>query len=117
MASNTESLNPKLISEFEKLVNYLQLQADEAKKSGDQKVLIANTFRLKQIKNSLLTIKKYPKKISIDNLAEFKELPGIGKGTVDRIIEILTKGNLDELKGFKDTSSKVEAYGYSYVTP
>lgn len=105
MASNIE-LNGKLISEFEKLVNYLQLQADEAKKSGDQKVLIANTFRLKQIKNSLLTIKKYPKEISIDNLAEFKELPGIGKGTVDRIIEILTKGKLEELKGFKDTSSK-----------
>lgn len=106
MASNTESLNYKLISEFEKLVNYLQSQADEAKKNGDQKVLIANTFRLKQIKNSLLTIKKYPKQISIDNLAEFKELPGIGKGTVDRIIEILTKGKLEELKGFKDTSSK-----------
>ena len=106
MASNTESLNYKLISEFEKLVNYLQLQADEAKKSGDQKVLIANTFRLKQIKNSLLTIKKYPKEISINNLAEFKELPGIGKGTVDRIIEILTNGKLEELKGFKDTSLK-----------
>lgn len=100
------AFNNKLVSEFERLVSYLQLQVDEAKKSDDKKNLIATTFRLKQIKNSLATIKKYPKEISIDNLSEFKELPGIGKGTVDRIIEILTKGKLSELKDFKDTSSK-----------
>lgn len=98
--------NIEIINEFERLVNFIQLQIDEAKKEHDAKKATANTFRLKQIKNALLTIKNYPNKLSLDNLDDFKEYPGIGKGTLDRIKEILKDGKLDELSKFKDTNNE-----------
>jgi DNA polymerase/3'-5' exonuclease PolX len=104
--SNTQSLNQNLVSEFEKLTRFVQLEIDKARETKDQKSAIANTFRLKQIKNSLATIKKYPKKITEENLNEFGEFPGIGKGTIDRIKEILNSGKLGELKDFKDKGDK-----------
>ncbi len=94
-------MNLNIINEFEKLVNFVQ-----TKEKKNQKEVIANTFRLKQIKNALGIIKKYPKKITIDNLNDFLELPGIGKGTIDRITEILEKGKLEELKDFKDIGNE-----------
>jgi len=89
--------NIEIINEFERLVNFIQLQIDEAKQEHDAKKATANTFRLKQIKNALLTIKNYPNKLSNDNLDDFKEYPGIGKGKLDRIKEIFKNGKLDEL--------------------
>jgi len=101
--SNTQSPNQNLVSEFEKLVNFIRIEIDTAKIKKDVKLATANSFRLKQVVNALNTIKKYPKKITLDNLDEFSQLPGIGKGTVDRIKEILSKGKLIEIANFADT--------------
>lgn len=99
--SNNQSLNQTIISEFERLVSFIQQEIDDSKESNDKKQATVNTFRQKQIKNALTTIKKFPKKITADNLAEFSELPGIGKGTIDRIKEILKNGKLSELGDFE----------------
>lgn len=99
-------MNQNIINEFEKLVNFIQLEIDKSKEKKNQKEIIANTFRLKQIKNTIVIIKKYPINLSIHNLNEFSQLPGIGKGTIDRITEILQNGKLDELKNFKDTGNE-----------
>jgi len=101
--SNTQSLNQNLVSEFEKLVNFIQIEIDTAKIKKDVKLATANTFRLKQVANALATIKKYPKKITLENVEDFSQLPGIGKGTVDRIKEIIGKGKLQEIANFADT--------------
>jgi len=101
--SNIQSSNNTIIKEFEKLVNFIQLEIDNAKEKKDQKLATSNTFRMKQIKNVLAIIKKYPKNISNDNLDEFSQFPGVGKGTIDRIKEILNNNKLEELIGFKDT--------------
>lgn len=101
--SNTHSTNQKIIGEFEKLVNFVRLEIDTAIKKKDVKLTTANTFRLKQITNALATIKKYPKTITLDNLNEFSQLPGIGKGTIDRISEIIKTGKLGEIANFADT--------------
>ena len=98
-----ELKNSKIISEFKKLINFIKLEIDTAKIKIDIKTITANRFRLKQITNSLNTIKSYNKKITLDNLNEFSKLPGIGKGTIDRIKEIITNGKLEEIKNFKDT--------------
>ena len=87
--SNIQSLNQNIVSEFERLVNFIQLEIDNARESKDTKQGLVNSFRQKQIKNALNLIKKFPKKITNDNLKEFSELPGIGKGTIDRIKEIV----------------------------
>lgn len=100
---DTQLINSNIISEFEKLVNFIQLEIDSAKEKKDIKLTTANTFRLKQVKNALITIKKYPKQITISNLNEFGEFPGIGKGTIDRIKEIIQSEKLEEIANFKDT--------------
>lgn len=89
--------NSIIISEFEKLVSFVQNELDNSK---DAKTKTANGFRLRQIKNALTIIKKYPKSIS-DNMEEFAEFPGIGKGTMERINEIITTSKLSETKNFK----------------
>lgn len=101
--SNTQALNQNIVSEFEKLVNFVQTEIDSSRETQDKKANIVNTFRQKQIKNALSVIKKYQKNITLDNIHEFAQLPGIGKGTVDRITEIIKNGKLSELKDFKDT--------------
>ena len=96
------SENNNIIAEFEKLVSYIQYELDN---STDTKIKTANGFRLRQTKNVLNIIKKYPKKITLDTINELAEFPGIGKGTIDRIKEILNTGKLKELKDFKDTNT------------
>jgi DNA polymerase/3'-5' exonuclease PolX len=102
-------MNTNIISEFDKLVSFIQHQINECKKdklSPDKaKECMAHQFRLKQVSQALTIIKRHPSQITLDNLKEFKQ-PGIGKGTLDRIKEILEKGKLDELKNFKDISTK-----------
>lgn len=106
--SNTESLNIKLIQEFSRLVKLIQHDIDKAKEDNNTKLATVNTFRLKNTKNALAIIKKYPKEISINNLSEFAELPGIGKNTVERIVEILKNGKLKELENFEDKTDENE---------
>jgi len=101
--SNNQSLNQNIVSEFERLVSFIQLEIDNAREMKDKKLGLVNSFRQKQIKNALTTIKKYPKKITNENLKEFAEFPGIGKGTVDRIKEILKNSKLAELADFQET--------------
>ena len=95
--------NQIIIDQFEKLINYVQKELDD---TTDIKKTTANKFRLKQLKNALLTIKKYHQQLTLDNLVEFKELPGIGKGTIDRITEIIKSGKLKELEGFIDITEE-----------
>ena len=104
-------MNKNIINEFDKLVSYVQFQISECKKDINKlpeekrKECTAHQFRLKQISNALTIIKRHSEPITLENLKEFKQ-PGIGKGTLDRIEEILKKGRLEELKDFKDISDK-----------
>jgi hypothetical protein len=98
-------MNNNIITEFERLISFIQFQINECKKTKDSKECIAHQFRLKQVSQALSTIKKHPSQITLENLEEFKQ-PGIGKGTLDRIKEILKNGKLEELKNFKDVSDK-----------
>lgn len=81
--------NSKIIKEFEKLVAYIKTQDNNQP---------TNIFRLKNIKLALSIISKYPDKITLNNLDDFSQLNGIGKGTIERIKEILSKGHLSELE-------------------
>jgi DNA polymerase beta len=98
-------MNTNIITEFEKLISFIQVQINECKRTKDSKECISHQFRLKQISQALSTIKKHPSQITLENLKDFKQ-PGIGKGTLDRIKEILENGKLNELKDFKDVSNK-----------
>jgi DNA polymerase/3'-5' exonuclease PolX len=95
------SINQVIINEFEKLIKFIQYEIDQSK-NKEIKTKTANTFRIKQSKNILVIIKKYPEEITLENLKEFGELPGIGKGTLDRIKEILKTGKIKELENFTE---------------
>ena len=101
---DSQTVNTKneiIVNEFLKLIDYIKIQLDNSKSRKD---FMTNTFRLKQVKNALEIIKKYPNKINKGE--ELKDLPGIGKGTISRINEILETGKLSEIK----TSSKEKKY-------
>ena len=90
--------NKTIIDEFEKLIDQIKYDIDH---SSDKKRNF-NSFRLRQIKNSLKIIKTFPKKIKDDkDLEELKQLKGIGKGTINRIKEIIDSGKLNEIKSTK----------------
>ena len=99
-------MNEKIISEFEKLVNFIRSQKDEAIKNKNTKESTANTFRLRQVSISLGIIKKYTKELTLDTISDFSEYPGIGKGTIDRIKEIMKNSFLAEIANFKDESNE-----------
>lgn len=93
-------MNKLLIDEFSKLIAFIRDETDEFQKKKDIKKVTANNFRIKQLSIVLAILKKYPKEIKIDNYMELKDLSGIGKGSMDRIKEILTNGKLSEVGDF-----------------
>jgi DNA polymerase beta len=93
-------MNIIIINEFNKLINLIEFNLNESIKTKNNKARLANIFRLKQIKNILSIIKKYPEEINLTNLKIFEKIDGIGSGTINRIKEILKNGFLEELKNF-----------------
>lgn len=86
-------MNTKIIEQFEKLIDQIKSDIDHSLRQEDK---VKHGFRLKQVKNALLTIKKYPNEIKSGS--DIESLKGIGKGTVMRIDEILKTGKLSEIK-------------------
>lgn len=103
-----ESHNTKIINEFERLVGFVNEELDQAQTNKDLKKVTANQFRIRQIKNVLSILKKYPKKITLDNYSELKDIQGIGKGSIDRIKEILENDKLSELGNFVNVAKEKE---------
>ena len=97
-------LNDKIIAQFEKLISFVNSQNQEL----DVKKKTANNFRIRQLKNVLTVLKKYPEQITLKNYEELKEIDGIGAHTIERIKEILENGSLSELKDFKEVSQDKE---------
>jgi DNA polymerase/3'-5' exonuclease PolX len=96
-------INSNIIIEFEKLVNFIQQHIESL---TDTELITLNTFRLKQIKNALIIIKNYNTEITIDNIKEFGQIQGIGKGTITRIKEIIKTGKLEEINICKHTTDE-----------
>ena len=97
-------MNNTIINEFEKLIKFISEETDKLQTLKDLKKVTSNKFRLKQIKNVLSILKKYPNKITLDNCAELGNIQGIGKGSINRITEILINGSLSELSNFNDNN-------------
>jgi len=99
-------MNNIIISEFEKLISFINEEIDKYQTLKDLKKVTSNQFRVKQIKNVLSILKKYPNKITIDNYMELENIKGIGKGSISRIKEILETGSLSEISEFIDTNKE-----------
>ena len=94
-------MNDKLIDEFSKLLDFVNVQIQELKKEDPKdKKIKGNQFRAKQISSVIKILKNYPEKITIKNYQELETLPGVGKNTIGRIKEIIENGKLEELEEF-----------------
>jgi len=90
------ALNPKnqiFINELTKLVNMI-LIANSI--TSDKSLIQTNNFRIASFKKCIGSIAKF--KVQITNPSQLIGIPGFGKGTIDRINQILNKGFLSEVK-------------------
>ena len=99
-------INELLISQFERLIAFVREETDELQQKKDLKKVQVNQFRMKQLNVVLSILKKYPKEITLENMDELKDIGGIGKGSLERIKEILNTGTLKELGAFIDVKKE-----------
>ena len=88
-------LNQLILDNFKKLIELIKIQSIN---STDQKEITINQFRIASLKKALKIISNHNKKILNGN--DLKDIQGIGKGTIDRINEILQTKTLYELKDY-----------------
>ena len=99
-------MNTIIINEFERLLSFIGEEIDKLQSLKDLKKVTSNQFRLRQIKNVLALLKKYPIKITLKNYKDLQEIQGIGKGSIDRIKEILENGLLSEIGDYVDNDKE-----------
>lgn len=110
----------KILNEFEKLKEQIIFDIDNT--LGKKKLI--NQYRLKSISFAIKIIEKYNKNsINDSDLNELIKIKGIGKGTIDRIKEILKFGKLSEIKITKNNKIYLnmikeleEIYGIGRIT-
>ena len=90
------SNNEKIALAFYLLTKQIQNKIDNEEDSKKKNIM---RFKLRSIQTGLKAIQKYEKKIT--NGKELDSLPGIGKGIISRINEIIDTGTLKELSGVK----------------
>ena len=98
-------MNDTIITEFNKLLNVIKIEFDNSKKKDRN----THLFRIRSIEKIIKIFKGFDKDITVNNI---KDIRGIGKGTVDRVEEILNTGELSEVKGM---SNKEEETKNTYV--
>lgn len=101
-------MNNNIINEFKRLISFYKDQSDEFRKDKKMAEVNKNSFRIKRLSTVLSILKTYPNEITLDNYKKLKDIQGIGKGSVDRIKEILEKGKIVELGNYKDTKTEMK---------
>lgn len=94
-------MNNIFIKEFEKLVKQIDAQYLDAIVDDNKTEIIRHKYRLQSIKRVLDILKKLD--FQITNVDQLKGIPGISKGSLRRIQEILDTSHLSELT---NTSNK-----------
>ena len=87
-------INEILIDKLKKLIQLIELDKNS----------IINNYRIQSLKKSLKIIMNYHKQIKTGQ--DIQHIKGIGKGTIDRIDEIIRTGTLIELKNYDKVVNK-----------
>jgi len=98
--------NNEIITEFKRLVEFIKNKIDLLRKEKNIKEATNLNFKVRIFNNVISAIKSYPIKITMDNYKDLQSIQGIGKGSIERIKDILTNGKLTELSNFKDTKNE-----------
>lgn len=93
-------LNSVIVDQFTLLLKQIEAEYMNAQVENEIKEMKMHEFRLRSIKKILSILKKIDFEITDGN--QLKDIPGIGKGTISRIDEILGTGVLSEIKNKYD---------------
>jgi DNA polymerase/3'-5' exonuclease PolX len=93
MINNIKQYNLNIITKF---TNLIELLKKINKIETNPKIKIINNFRIKHLTNALHVITNLNLEINLNNIYDINFI-GIGKGTINRIVEILETGELEEL--------------------
>jgi DNA polymerase/3'-5' exonuclease PolX len=88
-------MNQLIIDNFKKLINLIEIETNHL---IDKKQILLNKYRTASLKKSVKILSTINKKIT--NISQLTNIEGIGKGTLDRVNEILMTGKLIELKNY-----------------
>jgi len=88
----TNIKNKKIVEEFEKLIKQIKYDIDQ---TTDKKKRKIDSYRLQSIMRAYDIIRHFPDEIKSSE--QLKNIPGIGKGSMERIDEILKSGKLEEI--------------------
>ena len=110
----------KIIDNFTQLTKQIMIDIDNS--VGHKKLI--NQYRLKSIATAIKALTNYKsEKITLKDLPDLIRLPGIGKGTLRRIEELINTGKLAEIKITKLEESQLkllddleEIYGIGRTT-
>lgn len=94
-------LNQLIIDNFKKLIKLIEIENNNIIDSKEKSI---NSFKIQSLKRSLKIIMNYQTRITQGN--DLSYLKGIGKGTINRIDEILKTGSLIELKNYDKIITK-----------
>lgn len=89
-------MNKLIIDQFNQLIKQIQAEYLNAQVENDVKEMTSHSYRLQSVRKALNIIKKLDFEIADAN--DLKGIPNIGKGTLQRIEEILKTGHLSEIK-------------------
>jgi len=95
------TFNQRIVDNFNTLITYIK---KINKLETDSKIKKINNFRIKHLTHSADVIASLPFKLTLNNLKDF-QAPGIGKGTIERIKDILLNKHLKELDELKKISN------------
>jgi len=96
--------NKLIIDNFKKIIELIQLEFNYIVDRKEKNILY---YKLLSLKRSLKIIINYPNKILSGN--DLLSLRGIGKGTIDRIDEIINTGTLIELDDYDKIIKKYKS--------
>lgn len=102
-------MNSKLIEILDQLVEKIKKDTDILRKDKDTKGVTRNNFRLKYLNNVIKILKNLDYKVTLKNYQDLKDFDGVGKGSIDRIKEILETNTLEELGDFKTDKKEKKA--------
>jgi DNA polymerase/3'-5' exonuclease PolX len=86
--------NSRILREFDRLIIYINWLLQHATTAEDKN---KQQFRLRSFEKARKVLAKIERKITSGE--SLKGVPGIGKGVMDRVDQILKNGELEELKG------------------
>ena len=89
-------MNQIFVHQFTLLVKQIKAEYLNAQMDGNLKEANMHKYRLQNVKRILNTIKKLD--FEIESASDVEDIPGLGKGTMRRINEILKIGKLSEIE-------------------